>query len=179
MLDLGLPELNGYRSFRAIDAATNCKVPVVILTADDRSVSRDLTVGFGASDSPFVGAGRHDDRCARERGLHQHHKKCSRNLAHPPSQRTRHSPNREPNSTGVRSRRNFVSICMFVFRPLPVVNTFIALGMGNGKSDSQASAKKRRSFPDLDVNQKVQGSSASGNIRWEESNSSCDERTGR
>lgn len=50
LLDLGLPELNGYRSFRAIDAATNCKVPVVILTADDRSVSRDLTVGFGASD---------------------------------------------------------------------------------------------------------------------------------
>jgi DNA-binding response OmpR family regulator len=50
LLDLGLPELNGYRSFRAIDAAANCKVPVVILTADDRSVSRDLTVGFGASD---------------------------------------------------------------------------------------------------------------------------------
>ncbi len=50
LLDLGLPELNGYRSFRAIDAAANCKVPVVILTSDDRSLSRDLTVGCGASD---------------------------------------------------------------------------------------------------------------------------------
>jgi DNA-binding response OmpR family regulator len=50
LLDLGLPELNGYRSFRAIDAATDGKVPVVILTSDDRCVSKDLTVGFGASD---------------------------------------------------------------------------------------------------------------------------------
>jgi two-component system, cell cycle sensor histidine kinase and response regulator CckA len=50
LLDLGLPELNGYRSFHAIDAAANGKVPVVILTSDDRTVSRDLTVGFGASD---------------------------------------------------------------------------------------------------------------------------------
>jgi two-component system catabolic regulation response regulator CreB len=50
LLDLGLPELTGYRSFRAIDAAANCKVPVVILTSDDRSLSRDLTVGCGASD---------------------------------------------------------------------------------------------------------------------------------
>jgi two-component system catabolic regulation response regulator CreB len=50
LLDLGLPELTGYRSFRAIDAAANCKVPVVILTSDERSLSRDLTVGCGASD---------------------------------------------------------------------------------------------------------------------------------
>jgi DNA-binding response OmpR family regulator len=50
LLDLGLPELSGYRSFRAIDAAASGKVPVVILTSDDRAVSRDLTVGFGASD---------------------------------------------------------------------------------------------------------------------------------
>lgn len=50
LLDLGLPELNGYRSFRAIDAATGGKLPVVILTSDDRGVSKDLTVGFGASD---------------------------------------------------------------------------------------------------------------------------------
>jgi DNA-binding response OmpR family regulator len=50
LLDLGLPELNGYKSFRAIEAAGDSKVPVVILTSDDRSVSRDLTLGFGASD---------------------------------------------------------------------------------------------------------------------------------
>jgi hypothetical protein len=51
-----------------------------------------------------------------------------------PIHQTCHSPNREPNSTGVRRRRNFVSICIFVFRPLPVVNTFIALGVPNGQS---------------------------------------------
>jgi two-component system OmpR family response regulator len=50
LLDLGLPELDGYRSFRAIQSATNRKVPVVILTADDRFLSKDLTMGFGASD---------------------------------------------------------------------------------------------------------------------------------
>jgi DNA-binding response OmpR family regulator len=50
LLDLGLPELSGYLSFRAIDAAANSKVPIVILTSDDRGVSRDLTVGFGASE---------------------------------------------------------------------------------------------------------------------------------
>ena len=50
LLDLGLPELDGYRSFRAIESATNRKVPVVILTADDRFLSKDLTLGFGASD---------------------------------------------------------------------------------------------------------------------------------
>lgn len=50
LLDLGLPELNGYRSFRAIEAATHGKVPIVILTSDDRDISKDLTVGCGASD---------------------------------------------------------------------------------------------------------------------------------
>ena len=50
LLDLGLPELNGYKSFRAIDAAADSKLPIVILTSDNRPVSKDLTVGFGASD---------------------------------------------------------------------------------------------------------------------------------
>ncbi len=50
LLDLGLPELSSYKSYRAIDAAAGPQVPVVILTSDDRSVSRDLTLGFGASD---------------------------------------------------------------------------------------------------------------------------------
>jgi DNA-binding response OmpR family regulator len=50
LLDLGLPELSSYKSYRAIDAAAGPRLPVVILTSDDRSVSRDLTLGFGASD---------------------------------------------------------------------------------------------------------------------------------
>jgi two-component system catabolic regulation response regulator CreB len=50
LLDLGLPELDGYKSFRAIDAAADGKIPVVILTSDDSRDSRDLTLGYGASD---------------------------------------------------------------------------------------------------------------------------------
>jgi DNA-binding response OmpR family regulator len=50
LLDLGLPELDGYRSFRAIESATGRKLPVVILTSDDRFLSKDLTLGFGAFD---------------------------------------------------------------------------------------------------------------------------------
>ena len=50
LLDLGLPELGGYKSFRAIDAAVAGRIPVVILTSDDSRDSRDLTLGFGASD---------------------------------------------------------------------------------------------------------------------------------
>jgi DNA-binding response OmpR family regulator len=50
LLDLGLPELDGYKSFRAIDAAADGKIPVVILTSDDSRDSRELTLGCGASD---------------------------------------------------------------------------------------------------------------------------------
>jgi DNA-binding response OmpR family regulator len=49
LLDLGLPELKGYRSYRAIEAAAGEKLPVVILTSDDSSSSRDLTLGSGAA----------------------------------------------------------------------------------------------------------------------------------
>jgi DNA-binding response OmpR family regulator len=49
LLDLGLPELKGYKSFRAIDGMTEGKIPIVILTADDRPVSRDLTLASGAA----------------------------------------------------------------------------------------------------------------------------------
>jgi hypothetical protein len=38
-------------------------------------------------------------------------RKYSLNLGHPPAN-TSHSPNRERNSTGVRRRRNIVSICV-------------------------------------------------------------------
>jgi DNA-binding response OmpR family regulator len=48
LLDLGLPELEGYKTYRAIEAATY-KAPVVIYTSDDSCVSRDLTLGFGAA----------------------------------------------------------------------------------------------------------------------------------
>jgi CheY-like chemotaxis protein len=50
LLDLGMPELSGHRSYRAIESVAGEQVPVVILTADERPVSRDLTLGFGASD---------------------------------------------------------------------------------------------------------------------------------
>jgi two-component system catabolic regulation response regulator CreB len=50
LLDLGLPEMSGYRSCRVIESACDSKLPVVILTGDDRPVSRNLTVGLGVSD---------------------------------------------------------------------------------------------------------------------------------
>jgi DNA-binding response OmpR family regulator len=49
LLDLGLPELSGYRSFRAIQIAAARDLPIVIYTADESILSMDLTVGFGAS----------------------------------------------------------------------------------------------------------------------------------
>lgn len=50
LLDLGLPELTGYRSFRAIQMASENTLPIVIFTADDSIQSKELTLGFGASD---------------------------------------------------------------------------------------------------------------------------------
>jgi len=49
LLDLGLPELKGYKTYRVIQSASGYVVPVVILTSDERSISRDLTLGFGAA----------------------------------------------------------------------------------------------------------------------------------
>ena len=48
LLDLGLPELTGYKCYRAIEAAAK-ELPVVIFTGDDRDVSRQLTLKFGAA----------------------------------------------------------------------------------------------------------------------------------
>ena len=45
LLDLGLPESNGYRTYRTIKSLAGWALPVVIFTADDRSVSRDRTAG--------------------------------------------------------------------------------------------------------------------------------------
>ena len=50
LLDLGLPELSGYRSFRAIQIASARDLPIVIFTADESILSKELTLGFGASD---------------------------------------------------------------------------------------------------------------------------------
>jgi len=50
LLDLGLPELSGYRSYRAIEAAAGHRIPVVIFTSDDRDNVRQLILEFGASD---------------------------------------------------------------------------------------------------------------------------------
>jgi DNA-binding response OmpR family regulator len=50
VLDLGLPELNGYKSFRAIESVASKTLPIVILTSDESRLSKDLTLGFGASD---------------------------------------------------------------------------------------------------------------------------------
>ena len=50
VLALGLPELHGYKSFRAIKSVAGKKLPIVILTSDESRLSKDLTLGFGASD---------------------------------------------------------------------------------------------------------------------------------
>ena len=49
VLDLGLPELTGYRSHAAMQVVAP-GVPIVILTGDDSPVSRDLALSRNASD---------------------------------------------------------------------------------------------------------------------------------
>jgi CheY-like chemotaxis protein len=73
LLDLGLPELTGYRSYRAIEAAADHRIPVVILTSDDRPNIRQITMEFGASDFLLKGQStptqlRHALRSAVKRG---------------------------------------------------------------------------------------------------------------
>ena len=48
LLDLGLPELGGYKTHLAL-TPTIGKTPVVILTSDDSFVSLDITMVMGAS----------------------------------------------------------------------------------------------------------------------------------
>jgi two-component system catabolic regulation response regulator CreB len=50
LLDLGMPELNGFRSYRVVDAAAGQNVPIVVLTADSRELSREIVMGLGAAD---------------------------------------------------------------------------------------------------------------------------------
>lgn len=51
LLDLGLPEMSGYRSLRAIELMAENALPVVILTSDDSKLTRDLTIGYGSGKS--------------------------------------------------------------------------------------------------------------------------------
>ena len=50
LLDLGLPELSGYKSFRAVLQSTLRLIPVVIWTGDDNPLSQQITMSFGAAD---------------------------------------------------------------------------------------------------------------------------------
>jgi CheY-like chemotaxis protein len=52
ILDLGLPELTGYKSFRVIEAAAGRRVPVVVFTADACELSKTLVQGRDASEGP-------------------------------------------------------------------------------------------------------------------------------
>ena len=47
LLDLGMPELSGYRTHLAINTVAP-KIPVVIFTSDESAVSRDITRAEGA-----------------------------------------------------------------------------------------------------------------------------------
>ena len=49
LLDLGMPELGGYKTHLAITSAVGKTVPVVILTGDDSAVSQDITKVQGAA----------------------------------------------------------------------------------------------------------------------------------
>ena len=49
LLDLGLPELSGHTSYRAVLIAAKGKIPIVIFTGDESSSSRNLTLQFGAA----------------------------------------------------------------------------------------------------------------------------------
>jgi len=50
LLDLGMPELSGYRTFRALRISAGEELPIVVLTSDERHESRDLTLESGASE---------------------------------------------------------------------------------------------------------------------------------
>ncbi len=71
LLDLGMPELQGYRSHTAIRAMAP-RIPVVILTGDDSYVSRDAAWAGGAKDYLLKGETSADQlRRALQRALAQ------------------------------------------------------------------------------------------------------------
>ena len=50
LLDLGMPELSGYKSYRALAISTLDSVPIVVYTGDENSATRKLVEELGAMD---------------------------------------------------------------------------------------------------------------------------------
>jgi CheY-like chemotaxis protein len=50
LLDLGMPELSGYKSYRALAIATMDSIPIVVYTGDENSGTRQLVQELGAMD---------------------------------------------------------------------------------------------------------------------------------
>jgi DNA-binding response OmpR family regulator len=50
LLDLGLPDRDGDKSFRAIHGMTEGKIPIVVLTGDDRRSSKELILASGGAE---------------------------------------------------------------------------------------------------------------------------------
>lgn len=55
LLDLSLPEMHGHLTFRALDLANVSNIPVIILTADDSKLTRDLIWSRGLKGLKLVG----------------------------------------------------------------------------------------------------------------------------
>lgn len=49
LLDLGMPEMTGHKTHLAITSVVGKTVPVVILTSDERAISRNLSIAQGAA----------------------------------------------------------------------------------------------------------------------------------
>jgi DNA-binding NarL/FixJ family response regulator len=50
LLDLGMPELSGYKSYRALAIATVDSIPIVVYTGNENSATRQLVQELGAMD---------------------------------------------------------------------------------------------------------------------------------
>ena len=50
LLDLGMPDLSGAKSYIAVAIAARDNLPIVIYTGNENVATRDLTLGFGAAD---------------------------------------------------------------------------------------------------------------------------------
>ena len=74
LLDLGLPELKGYKSHTVMRLAAP-NIPVVILTGDDSKVSRDVVLSAGANDYLVKGETSVDQLRDALLGAYQNRKK--------------------------------------------------------------------------------------------------------
>jgi len=50
LLDLGMPDLSGAKSYLAVAIAAKDSLPIVIYTGNENAATRDLTLEFGAAD---------------------------------------------------------------------------------------------------------------------------------